>query len=261
MRIVFRRHMGAAHWLAFFGLILLSWSILYVLQRASIDPELTRIYGADFLASLCAANAGEASYGVVFFMWVLMSAAMMAPTLFPALRVYDDLTETSAANGAGFLLLFAGYLAVWIGFSALAAWVQLVLARAGVLSAEGQSLSLYLTAALLGGAGLYQFSSVKEACLSKCRAPLVFFMQNWKPGNGHALKMGSQLGLTCLGCCWALMTLAFVGGTMNLVWMGVATVLMVLEKLPEIGRYTTAPMGGALILSSVAVTTFAVFGN
>ena len=99
-------------------------------------------------------------------------------------------------------------------------------------------------------AGAYQFSPVKEACLSKCRRPLSFFMQHWDEG---ALRNGVRLGLVCLGCCWALMALAFVGGVMNLAFMGLATVIMVLEKLPQVGRYLTRPLGAVLIAASVWV--------
>jgi predicted metal-binding membrane protein len=88
--------------------------------------------------------------------------------------------------------------------------------------------------------------------------PLTFFMERWAPGPARAFRMGSQLGLACLGCCWALMALAFVGGTMNLVWMGAATLFMALEKLPDIGRPLTHPMGAILILAAVAATLAAL---
>jgi predicted metal-binding membrane protein len=127
-----------------------------------------------------------------------------------------------------------------------------------LLGPDGVSTSLTLTALLLAGAGLYQFSNLKEACLSRCRAPLTFFLERWSPGPQAALKMGGQLGLHCLGCCWALMLLGFVGGTMNLVWMGVATVFMGMEKLPEIGTYLTRPVGYILLVTSAfaAVSAF-----
>ena len=99
-------------------------------------------------------------------------------------------------------------------------------------------------------AGGYQFSQVKEACLSKCRAPLTFFMQYFDEG---AWRNGLRLGLVCLGCCWAMMCLAFVGGVMNLVFMGLATVLMVVEKLPQIGTYITKPLGYALLCGAALI--------
>jgi predicted metal-binding membrane protein len=96
---------------------------------------------------------------------------------------------------------------------------------------------------------------MKEACLSKCRAPMMFFLQHWDEGP---LRNGLRLGAVCLGCCWALMLLGFVGGVMNLAFMGVATILMALEKLPAIGRWLTRPMGGALLAAAgiVALTGF-----
>ena len=111
------------------------------------------------------------------------------------------------------------------------------------------------TGALLIGAGLYQFAALKEACLSRCRAPLTFFMQHFDEGPW---RNGLRLGMDCLGCCWALMLLAFVGGTMNLAFMGLAMVIMTLEKLPEIGRPVTKPLGGALIAAGTVTWALAL---
>ena len=107
--------------------------------------------------------------------------------------------------------------------SAAAAALQVALFQLGLIGALGQSLSVPLTMALLIGAGVYQFSPLKDACLSRCRAPLTFFMQHWDEGP---FRNGLRLGADCLGCCWALMLLGFVGGTMNLAFMGLAMVLM-----------------------------------
>lgn len=147
-------------------------------------------------------------------------------------------------------MLVGGYAVVWLGFAAAAAAAQHALAGLGLLAPDGKSLSLWLTAALLLAAGLYQFSVLKSACLAKCRMPITYFLERWAPGPGRAFRMGGELGLACLGCCWALMALAFVGGTMNLLWMGAATLFMALEKLPDIGRPLTRPMGAALILAA-----------
>ena len=127
--------------------------------------------------------------------------------------------------------------------------------RAELVSAFGDSRSNALSGALLMGAGAYQFSAIKEACLSKCRMPMTFFMQHWDEGP---LRNGLRLGAVCLGCCWALMLLAFVGGVMNVVFMGLATIIMVFEKLPDLGRYITRPLGGILIAAGVItlVTAF-----
>ncbi|NIZ13878.1 DUF2182 domain-containing protein [Phaeobacter sp. HF9A] len=236
--------MSGLHWLLLFAGILLCWLLLFL---ASVPADLRAagaIYGAEFWRSLCTMTPDAAGLLRMILMWALMSAAMMAPTALPAFATYDDLSHS--AEGTRFGALVAGYLAVWFGFSILAALLQLALLRAGLISIFGDSRSGLLSGGLLIVAGVYQFTALKESCLSKCRRPLVFFMQHWEEGPW---RNGLRLGLVCLGCCWALMLLAFVGGVMNLAFMGLATVFMVLEKLPEIGRWLTRPMGLVLLVA------------
>ncbi|WP_347310139.1 DUF2182 domain-containing protein [Defluviimonas sp. SAOS-178_SWC] len=231
-------------WIGFYALILLAWVSVALMARGQASGGIP----AEFWAALCA-SAAEASLPALWAMWALMAAAMMLPTFVPALRTFADLSATGATTAAGAAALVAGYGAVWLTASALGAGAQAALARAGMLTPFGASLSPWLTAALLVGAGLYQFSVVKAACLAKCRMPLTFFMERWRPGAPAAFAMGLRLGAVCLGCCWALMALGFVGGVMNLVWMGAATLFMTLEKLPDIGRRLTRPVGWALIIA------------
>ncbi len=235
------RAMGAPHWLALFGGILLAWTALYLMALPADLRAAGRVYGAEFWESLCTVTPDMAGFARITAMWALMSAAMMAPTALPAFATYDDLSHSTQTR---FSALVGGYLVIWLGFSVLAAGLQMGLFRLDLISAFGDSRSDRLSAALLALAGAYQFSALKEACLSKCRAPLTFFMAHWDEG---AFRNGVRLGAVCLGCCWALMLLGFVGGVMNLAFMALATVLMVFEKLPEIGRYLTRPLGGALI--------------
>lgn len=247
------RQMTGLHWLILFGGILLAWAALFAMSVPSDLRAAGAIYGAEFWLQLCTMTPDAAGAAKMVLMWVLMSAAMMAPTALPAFATYDDLGQT--AEGTRFGDLVFGYLAVWVGFSLLAAGMQMLLLRADLVSVFGDSRSGILSGGLLLVAGAYQFTQLKEACLSKCRRPLVFFMQHWEEGP---LRNGLRLGAVCLGCCWALMLLAFVGGVMNLAFMGLATLFMVLEKLPEIGRWLTRPMGALLLLSGtwVIVTTF-----
>ncbi|NNE87241.1 MAG: DUF2182 domain-containing protein [Silicimonas sp.] len=204
--------------------------------------EASRVFGSAFWAELCVVTPDIAGYGRVVVMWTLMSTAMMLPTALPALGAYDDLSASGAdTRPFGFV---AGFLGVWIGFSFIAAALQMALFQVDIISSFGDSRSVALSAALLALAGLYQFSAFKESCASKCRAPVAFFLQNWDDGPW---RMGVRLGATCLGCCWALMLLAFVGGMMSLAFMGLATLIMTLEKLPEIGRWIGRPLGVALL--------------
>ena len=241
-------------WGGFYGLVLAAWTAIFLMSANLPGGLLANVSQPGFWSALCIA-AAEANPWALFAMWAVMSAAMMAPTLVPALSTYDDMAATGAANTAGFAALIAGYLAVWLGFSAIAAGLQAWLSSLSVVTAGGASASWGFTALLLLIAGAYQFSRFKEACLSKCRRPLMFFMQYWKPGPLAAAGLGLRLGAVCLGCCWALMLLGFVGGAMNLVWMGLATAFMVLEKLPDIGRWLTRPAGVVLI----AAGAFALF--
>ncbi|HSG54556.1 MAG TPA: DUF2182 domain-containing protein, partial [Paracoccaceae bacterium] len=160
--------MGAPHWLALFAAILGAWVILYAMALPADLRASARIFGAEFWESLCTVTPDAAGFGRVTLMWALMAAAMMAPTALPAFATYDDLGRSTQTR---FGLLVAGYMVVWLGFSVLAAALQMALFGAGLISAFGDSLSVWLSAGLLLVAGLYQFSPVKDACLSKCRAP------------------------------------------------------------------------------------------
>jgi len=237
--------MTGLHWIVLFGMILLAWFALFLMAVPDDMRSLSRIYGTDFWASLCVVTPDVGGFTRLFAMWALMSAAMMAPTALPAFATYEDLGHTTHTK---FAPLVIGYTIVWLGYSAIAAGVQIVLFQFGLIDAFGTSLSNGLSAILLIVAGAYQFSPIKEACLSKCRMPLTFFMQHFEEGP---LRNGLRLGLICLGCCWALMALAFVGGVMNLAFMGLATILMILEKMPDLGRYLTKPLGGILIFCGV----------
>jgi predicted metal-binding membrane protein len=238
-------------WLGFFALVFGGWGVLMWMSAAAQLPPGSDVFGADYWRSICAISPGIAGFPAVFGMWVVMSAAMMAPTAVPAFRTYLDLGHAGAGSSAGFWALVAGYLFAWIAFSGLAAALQLGLASAGWLRPDGVVLLPGASATLLIIAGLYQLSPAKAACLRKCRAPLTFFLGNWRDGTVGAASMGLRLGIVCVGCCWALMLLAFVGGTMNLAFMGLATVVMILEKLPDVGRLLTRPLAAVLIVAGL----------
>jgi predicted metal-binding membrane protein len=241
----------AVLWAAFFGLVCAAWVALWVMaqDRAVFAGPL----GLTLLADLCATGAGQAGWAVLAGMWAAMAAGMMMPTAVPAFATWARLPPVASGGAAGTAALGAGYLAVWLlaagGFAAL----QGALARAALVGADGASLSPVLTAALLAVAGAYQFTAVKAACLIRCRAPLPFFLAHWRPGLSGAVAAGLRLGVVCLGCCWALMLLAFAGGMASLALMGLATLLMVVEKLPQVGRHVTRPLGWAC-LAAAAVT-------
>jgi predicted metal-binding membrane protein len=203
-------------------------------------------------------GAASADPGSLVAMWLLMSAAMMLPTFVPALQTFLNLKAAGASRPIDAVALLAGYALVWTLGAVIGAFGQLALASTGLVAPDGSSLSLWLSFTLLLVAGAYQFTHLKSACLAKCRMPLTFFMERWVPGSARAFRMGLELGLLCFGCCWALMALAFVGGTMNLIWMGAATLFMVMEKLPDIGRHLTRPAGYLLVLAAGATALAAL---
>ena len=240
------------HWLFFYFIILASWIVVaYTSTVNRIDTPYQSIYGLDFWKELCDDPDGFEDLFSLWLMWVIMTGAMMFPTLVPTLRTYQDFIYSGFATGGGFIFILLGFSTVWVVYSLLASFLQALFAEFDLLSVKAGAFSNpALSALLLGFAGLYQFSSLKGACVSKCRSPLSFFMQFWGVGFLSSLKMGLRLGLTCLGCCWALMLLALVGGTMSLAFMGLSTLVMVLEKLPRYGDYLTRPLGFALILGA-----------
>lgn len=239
-------------WLGFYGSVLVAWGLLFAMQ-AQQTPVPLEVEGLAFLLSLCRTTAADAGFASAFVMWSLMALAMMAPTAVPAFRTFAQLSQTAGAGSRPVLALLGGYMTVWLGFALLAAGLQVGLAGAGLVSDLGRSVSTPLNGLLLLLAGAYQFSALKEACLTSCQSPMTFFFNHWQPGMRGGAKLGLRLGAVCLGCCWALMLLAFVAGTMNLAFMGLAMVLMSLEKLPAIGAKLTAPLGVFLILTGAVV--------
>ena len=142
---------------------------------------------------------------------------------------------------------------MWIGVAALFAVIQIGLLRAGIIDMMGVPNALWVSGALLIVVGAFQFTRAKEVCHGVCHAPMNYFLGHWKTGFSGGMRMGMGLGVFCAGCCWGFMALGFVGGMMSLLWMGLATLFMVIEKLPQVGHYVTKPLGVALILGGVAV--------
>ena len=242
----------------FFSVILAAWAIIAVMQVQLATDQLSNGAILNVIASICVSDVRDASLFSSFLMWGLMSIGMMAPTAIPAFKTFDDLKHTSAVGNVDFFALILGYLSVWLVFSIFAAVFQHLLAGAEMLDFAGRSINLWLNAILLLTAGGYQFSMLKNACLTRCRNPLTYFIENWREGIFGSFKLGLGLGAICVGCCWALMALAFVGGIMSLAWMAAAMVLMTTEKLPDPGRFLTRPLGVVLLAGGVVTVLIAL---
>ncbi|HZF24974.1 MAG TPA: DUF2182 domain-containing protein [Steroidobacteraceae bacterium] len=188
---------------------------------------------------------------LLFAMWEVMMIGMMLPSAAPTLLLYAAVVRKSdpGAYAPARVYAFAlGYLAVWTAFSAAVTPLQRMLSELTLLSPMMELQNRPLSAALLIIAGAYQLTAMKRSCLSQCRSPLHFIVDNFRGGPFGALRMGFEHGLYCLGCCWAVMLLLFVGGVMNL-WVIAAIVLFILfEKLGPLGARTGRLSGALLIL-------------
>jgi predicted metal-binding membrane protein len=173
-------------------------------------------------------------------MWSVMMVAMMLPSAAPTILLVLAAHRRSGGSMLASACFAGGYLAVWTGFSGIAAMTQWSFHRAAILSPEMTAASPLFGGALLIVAGAYQWLPIKYACLSHCRSPLAFLARHWRAGWSGSLRMGVLHGAFCLGCCWALMALLFVGGVMNLLWVGILTAFVLVEKLaphgPLVGR-------------------------
>ncbi|UDF29001.1 UNVERIFIED_ORG: DUF2182 domain-containing protein [Roseateles sp. XES5] len=192
-------------------------------------------------------------YGaVVFIMWWLMMIAMMVPSAAPTVLLYGALHRERGAGPA--LNFLAGYLAIWGVFSLAATLIQAILATGGMISAMYMNLATVLMAAMvLICAGAYQLSPIKAACLEHCRGPVASLTRHRRTGRAAAFRMGVLHGRYCLGCCWALMALLFVGGIMNIWWIAAITVYVAIEKLAPGGKQVSRITGGALIACGLAL--------
>lgn len=190
---------------------------------------------------------------LLFAMWVAMMIAMMLPSAAPLLLLYAGALHARGAPDARRRLyaLAVGYLAVWTGFSLAATVLQRGLAHALLLTPMMEPESPKVTAVLLGLAGIYQMTPQKLACLSVCRSPLAYLLQRDRPGAFGAFRLGLDHGLSCLGCCWALMLLLFAGGVMNLRVIIALTLWVLVEKFAPFGE-RTARIGGVVLLTLAA---------
>jgi len=185
----------------------------------------------------------------LFVMWSVMMAGMMIPSAVPMVLVHDRVARGNADAHAllATIAFVAAYVVVWIGFSAAATGAQWLLERVRLMSDMMASANALLSGALLIAAGLFQWSSLKHVCLSKCRSPMSFILNEWRPGVFGAFVTGIRHGVYCLGCCWALMLLMFVVGTGSLGWMLALAAVMAAEKNLPGGKRLRAPLGIALI--------------
>jgi len=219
---------------ALVALALLAW--LYLVSGAGMTPMV--------------GMAGMTpSWRLVTAMWSAMMVAMMLPSAAPAILLYARVHRHSLGASAPPTMAFlAGYLACWFSFAMLAAALQLEFASPMSMALESRTTS----AGLLIAAGLYQLSPFKDTCLSRCRSPAEFITRHYRSGAWGAARLGLLHGAYCVGCCWLLMALLFVGGVMNLLWVAGLALLIAAEKLLPGGPWIARISGAGFILWGVA---------
>ena len=191
-------------------------------------------------------------FAFVFVMWVVMMIGMMTPSAAPMVLLYARVGRQAAVQGKPFAAsgwFFGGYLLVWMAFAIAATLAQWALERAALLTPMMEGASGIFGGAVLIAAGLYQWTPLKDACLRQCQAPWLFIQRygGFRRTAVGSLGLGVRHGAYCVGCCWALMTLLFVGGVMNVLWIAVITLLVFIEKVIPAGRAIARIAGGGFL--------------
>jgi predicted metal-binding membrane protein len=241
-RLLLRDHLPIA--VALVAITGISWVYLFVLAQGmamSMDGM-----GMAFMP--CSAT----DFLLMFVMWWVMMLGMMTPSATPMILIFDRINRGKRQRGQPFVptvVFVAGYLAAWGSFSLVATMAQWALESAALMLPMMHLTSAPVAGAVLVVAGLYQFTPLKQACLKHCRSPFAFVMNHWRDGTAGALRMGAGHGAYCLGCCWFLMALLFVGGIMNLLWVAAIAAYVLAEKLFPWGEWI-ARIGGVLMAAA-----------
>ena len=211
---------------------LVCWTWIVVLARDMYGPMtgasawmMTPVWDAPHLILLWA-------------MWAVMMTGMMLPSAAPMITLIGGRPGAFAA---------LGYTTMWAAFSIGATLLQWLLIRLVIVSPMMEISSARIGAIVLLVAGVYQFTPLKRVCLTACQSPTAFLMRHWRSGSAGAFRMGVEHGVHCVGCCWALMLLLFVGGVMNLTVIAALTALVAFEKLLPLGAWSARASGVVLV--------------
>jgi len=193
-------------------------------------------------------------FAFVFVMWAVMMVGMMTPSAAPLILIYTRVARQAAAQQQPFAastFLAVGYLLAWAAFSLLATGAQWAIERQGWLTPSMASAGTFFSGLIMIGAGLYQWTRLKDSCLRQCQFPLQFIQRHggFRADALGSLELGARHGVYCLGCCWALMTLLFVVGVMNVFWIALITIFILAEKFLPFGRQISL-LSGTLFLAA-----------
>jgi predicted metal-binding membrane protein len=195
-------------------------------------------------------------FGLMFVMWVVMMVAMMVPTIVPMVLVFAMVNRKRHEQAKPYVptsFFILGYLIVWIIFSLLATFMQEWLQARALLSMHMVLNHPMINGSILILAGIFQWTPLKNKCLTHCRSPFDFIMTDWRQGAGGAIMMGLRHGTFCLGCCWLLMLLLFVGGVMNIAWIVFLTVFVLGEKVFPYGHWISRGAGAIFFVWGLVI--------
>ncbi|MCH8258373.1 MAG: DUF2182 domain-containing protein, partial [Proteobacteria bacterium] len=233
------------------GTTALAW--IYLVRASGGMPELSVSME---MVRIRALDAGD--FVLIFLMWAIMMVGMMVPSAAPTTMVYAAVARKAGRQGsvvAPTVVFVSGYVALWTLFSVFATVAQWALDQAALLSPMMVTTSPLLGAGLLVAAGVYQVTPIKLACLEHCQSPAYFLSEHWRPGTMGAFRMGLHHGSFCVGCCWVLMGLLFLGGVMNLLWIAAIAIFVFTEKVIPMrhARAASRLTGTAMILAGVVL--------
>lgn len=223
-----------------------AWVLLVALAVAA--PGIAHHHGV--IGALASGGDPAIVLGVFGAAWLVMVAAMMLPGALPVVQLHSVVTTRVEGRALVRTAFMAAYFAVWLAFAAVA-----LAGDAGVHALVERWQWLHdhdglVLAGALGLAGAVQFTPLTRRCLRVCRDPRGFLFQHYRRGVAAAWALGMRHGLSCLGCCWALMLVMFATGAGNLWWMVGLTAVMVAEKTTRWGSQLVAPVGLVLLFAA-----------
>jgi predicted metal-binding membrane protein len=233
--------------------ISLAWALALASELTGVAPLLNH-------DALIERGPGAAAGLVLFLLaWQVMIAAMMLPSSLPLLRLFSRASAGQPRPRVAMAGFLAGYALVWSGFGALAFGFDVGVHAAVDANAWVRAHDWVLGGAVLALAGAFQFTSLKDACLDRCRHPGQFLLRFYERGTAGGLRLGARHGAFCVGCCWALMLVMFAAGVASLVWMAVLTAIMVHEKARPAGRRAVPVTGVALLAMASVVFLYSAY--
>jgi predicted metal-binding membrane protein len=196
---------------------------------------------------------------IAILAWQVMIAAMMLPSSLPLVRMYSRATERAPQRGRSMAAFIGGYALVWGAFGAAAFGADAGLHAAVNASPWLSDHDWWIGGAVLALAGAFQFTSLKDACLDKCRHPAQFLTRYYERGPAGGLRLGVRHGAFCVGCCWALMLVMFAAGVASLIWMALLTAVMIHEKTRPLGARAVPVTGVALLGAASIVLMYSAY--